>query len=127
MQPGIDHPLRSGEVGRDYLAQGGYPAAWVQEVVGCIETHHQCGLDRSLEAQLLSDADALVFLGVIGILRDFGKKPKALWDSDDTTRKRMAKLPGLLCLEKSRQIAAERLQEMEHVLQRFEQESFGCF
>jgi hypothetical protein len=32
-----------------------------------------------------------------------------------------------LCLEKSRRIADQRIQEMEHVLQQFEEDSFGCF
>jgi uncharacterized protein len=127
VRPGRDHAQRSGEVAGEYLAQRGYPKNWIQSVLVCIETHHQGGLDRPIEAQLLSDADALDFLGVIGIVRDFAKKPKALREAYDTILKRKAKLPGQLCLEKSRQIAVQRIREMEHVLERFDQESFGCF
>ena len=127
LQPGIDHALRSGEVAGEYLTQRGYPQEWIQSVLVCIETHHQGGLDRPVEAQLLSDADALDFLGVIGIMRDFAKKPKALREAYETIRQRKAKLPGLLCLQTSHQIAVQRVQEMEHVLARFEEESFGYF
>jgi uncharacterized protein len=127
IQPGVDHALRSGEVAHEYLEQRGYPQDWIRAVVLCIDTHHQGGRDRPIEAQLLSDADALDFLGVVGILRDFAKKPKTMREAFDTTQKRKAKLPAQLCLEKSRQIAAQRVQEMEHVLKRFEEESFGCY
>lgn len=127
MQPDVDHALRSGEVAGEYLSHQGYPADLIETVVLCIETHHLGGLDRPLEAQLLSDADALDFLGVIGILRDFAKKPMALRAAYDKTQKRKTKLPGMLCLAKSRQIAAERIQEMDYVLGQFEDESYGCF
>lgn len=127
LQSGVDHALRSGQVAREFLEQREFEQAWIEAVLLRIETHHQGGRERPLEAQLLSDADALDFLGVIGILRDFAKKPKAMREAFDTTQKRKAKLPAQLCLEKSRQIAAKRVQEMDHVLERFEEESFGYF
>lgn len=127
IQTGVDHARRSGEVAYEFLVERGYPEAWIQAVVACILTHHQGNPDRSTEALLLSDADALDFLGVVGILRDFAKKPKALRDAYDTVIKRKASLPGQLCIEKSRQVAAERIHEMEYLLKRFEEESFNCF
>lgn len=126
-QAGRDHAQRSGEVAREYLSQRGCEPAWIERVVTCIVTHHQGDPDRPIEAQLLSDADALDFLGVVGILRDFSKQPKALRAAYETVQKRKASLPGQLCLQKSRQVAARRLQEMEDFLARFEEESFGFF
>lgn len=126
-QPGVDHVQRSVEVARDYLAQHGFPEPFTRLVITCIATHHQGDPDRPVEARLLSDADALDFLGIVGILRDFAKKPKALREAHDTIRKRMAALPGQLCFGTSRQVAAGRIAEMEHVLARFQEESFGCF
>jgi hypothetical protein len=38
-----------------------------------------------------------------------------------------AKLPSQLCLEKSRQLAKQRIQEMVDLFARFEQETFGYF
>jgi hypothetical protein len=66
-------------------------------------------------------------LGVVGVLRDFAKKPKALRQAYETTQKRRAKLPDQLCLEKSRQLAEQRIQEMDDLFARFEQETFGHF
>ena len=126
-QPGVDHAQRSGEVARDYLRGRGFAHESLETIVTCIRTHHQGVPDRPVEALLLSDADALDFLGVIGVLRDFSKKPKALREAYDTTRKRRAKLPGQLCLEKSRQLAAQRIREMDDLYARFEGETFGHF
>ncbi len=124
---GVDHALRSAQVAPEFLAERGYPQEFIQAVVECVETHHQGSPERRVEAILLSDADALDFLGVVGILRDFAKKPKAMRDAYETTRKRRQKLPAMLCLEKSRQIAAERVQEMDQFLERFKEEAFDCF
>jgi uncharacterized protein len=127
MQKGVDHAQRSGEVAREYLQKQGFSEDWVQKVLLCIETHHQGEPNRAVEALLISDADALDFLGVVGILRDFSKKPKSLREAYETVQKRKAKLPGQLCFERSRQMAVKRISEMESVLQLFEQDSFGCF
>ena len=127
LQAGMDHALRSAEVAHTYLTERGCPEAWIQAVVTCIETHHQGGPDRPVEALLLSDADALDFLGVVGVLRDFARKPRALREAYDTIQKRKTSLPGKLCLERSRPIAALRVQEMEDLLKSFDEESFGCF
>ncbi len=127
MEAGVDHAARSGQVARAYLTERGYSEDWIRAVVTCVETHHQGGADRPIEAQLLSDADALDFLGVIGMLRDFAKKPKALREAYETVQKRKATLPSQLCLGKSRAVAAERVREMEDLLKRFEEESFGLF
>lgn len=126
-QEGVDHAVRSRQVADDFLASKGYPEEFIQKVGECIETHHQGSPERNIEAILLSDADALDFLGVIGILRDFAKKPKALREAYDTTQKRKKNLPGILCLEASRELAGPRVSEMEEFLARFEEETFGCF
>ena len=82
---------------------------------------------RCLEVQLLGDADALDFLGVVGVLRDFSKNAKDLRQAYDISRKRRAKLPVMLCLAKSKEIAMQRLADMDLVFARFEADSFGWF
>ena len=68
-QPGVDHAQRSSEVARDYLLERNVPPESIETIVTCIRTHHQGDPNRPLEALLLSDADALDFLGVVGVLR----------------------------------------------------------
>jgi hypothetical protein len=92
-----------------------------------IEFHHTGCSDRSIESILLRDADALDFLGVVGVLRDFSKNPRDLRTAYEETKRRRNKLPGLLTLESARAIAAGRVKEMDELLNRFEAETFGCF
>jgi hypothetical protein len=61
------------------------------------------------------------------VLRDFARKPRALREAYDTVQNRKTSLPGKLFLERSRAIAALRVQEMEDLLKSFDEESFGCF
>ena len=126
-RPGTDHAARSAEVAAGFLRERGCPPDTVALVTECISTHHTGGPGRSLEAVLLSDADGLDFLGAIGVLRDFSKAPRDMRKAFDTARKRRERVPGLLCLEKSKELAAARLKEMDDVLEAFEQSSFGLF
>lgn len=126
-QPGVDHALRSTEVAGEFLRQRNYPEDWVTRVLECIEFHHNGDPGKSIEAILLSDADGLDFLGAVGVLRDFSKAPKDLRKAYETVQKRRAKVPQLLCLERSREIAAQRLRDMDEILAHFEADSFGFF
>jgi len=75
----------------------------------------------------LSDADSLDFLGVVGVLRDISKNPKELRKGYEAAKKRRNNVPTLLCLEKSKELAAERIRQMDELLSSFEKDSFGCF
>ncbi len=96
-------------------------------ILDCIEFHHADNAARCLEVQLLSDADALDFLGVVGVLRDVSKNARDLRQAYDISRKRRAKLPGLLCLATSKEIAVQRLADMDDLFAKFEADSFGYF
>jgi uncharacterized protein len=126
-QPGVDHALRSRQVAEAYLAERNTPPDEAQLILDCIEFHHADNSARCLEVQLLSDADALDFLGVVGVLRDVSKNTKDLRQAYDSSHKRRAKLPGLLCLAKSKEVAVQRLADMDVLFAKFEADSFGCF
>jgi uncharacterized protein len=126
-RPGVDHAARSVEVARDFLGERGCPAARLALVLECIGTHESGDPNRSLEAILLSDADGLDFLGAIGVMRDFSKAPREMRNGYNAARKRRQVVPQLLCLEKSKELAAARIQEMDELLDAFERSSFGYF
>lgn len=126
-QNSVDHVVRSEEVAQSFMEEKGYPEDFRALVLECIHYHHLCGPNRSIESVLLSDADILDFLGVVGVMRDFSKNFKDMRKAFDSVKKRRAKLPGMLCLEKSKELAAVRLQQMDEVLERFEQDSGGYF
>jgi hypothetical protein len=50
-----------------------------------------------------------------------------LKDCYESVKRRRQKLPGVLYLPKAREIAEERVREMDEALAAFERETFGCF
>lgn len=126
-QKNVDHALRSRQVAESFLSERGCPDELKTLVLECIELHHTAGSDRSLESILLRDADALDFLGVVGILRDFSKNPRDLRKAYEETKRRRVQLPGMIHLDKARAIATLRVKQMDKLLAQFEAESFGCF
>ena len=124
---GIDHVTRSVEVAKDFLDQGDYSQDFKELVLECIEYHHSGMPDRSIEAILLCDADGLDFLGVVGVLRDISKNPREIKKGIEAAKKRREKVPAQLCLEKSKELAVERLRQMDELLSNVEKDSFGYF
>jgi len=127
MQPDIDHAFRSRQVAEEFWEERGYSGELLAPILECIETHHSGDPNRIIEAILLSDADALDFLGVVGVLRDFSKKQKDLRKAYEIVQSRKVKLSQAICLETSKVMAAERLSRMEKLLADFEEETFGYF
>jgi uncharacterized protein len=126
-QKDIDHVLRSVQVVESFLSERNCPEKLKSLILECIELHHSGGSERSLESILLRDADILDFLGIVGIMRDVSKNPRNLRKARQEIQKRRDNLPALLCLEKAKQIATERVREMDLLLSQFEVESFGCY
>ncbi len=126
-EKGVDHTVRSLQVAEAFLNERAYPEELKALVLEAIQFHHLCGPDRSLESVLLSDADILDFLGVVGVMRDFSKNFKDMRKAYKTIQGRREKLPGMLCLDKSKSLAVERIRQMDELLERFEQDSWGYF
>jgi uncharacterized protein len=127
MQAGVDHALRSRQVAEEFLVEKSYDPELLTPTLECIEYHHGSDPHRRIEALLLSDADALDFLGVVGVLRDFSKKPGDLRKAYEVVQSRKEKLRQSICLKESKAIAAQRLGSMERLLVAFEEETFGYF
>jgi len=126
-QAGVDHALRSRQVAQEFLTERDAPAELLQPVLECIESHHLGDPNRRIEAVLLSDADALDFLGAVGILRDVARKPRDLRGAYQAIKNRRQKLPQMICLDKTKEIAQKRIEEMDAIIKTFEEETNGYF
>lgn len=128
VQKDVDHALRSRQVAGQFLNERGCPVGQQELILECIELHHQAGdQKRSIESILLRDADALDFLGVVGVLRNFAINPRDLRTGFNEARRRQERSLGILTLEASRALAEERVQAMDALLERFEQETLGYY
>ena len=136
---GVSHARRSRQVAEAYLRKVRCPRARMALAVEAIEYHHGGAAGRSTEAILLSDADALDSLGVLGVLKEFAMIPAepsgdyclprafGMREAYERARIRRENLPRLLRLEKSCALAAERLAGMDRLFELLERDTFGCF
>lgn len=124
---GVDHTERSVQVADEYLRISGCDLDLRKHILECISLHHTPDAEGSLEATLLRDADALDFLGVIGVLRDFSKNPRDMRSAFEQVRKRREKVPPMLRTARARIVGAQRVERMDELLVELEAESFGCF
>ncbi|MBN1963648.1 MAG: HD domain-containing protein [Anaerolineae bacterium] len=120
-QDGVDHAARSAIVAEAFLTERGYPAGFIALVTECIAYHHAPDPGRSIEAILLCDADALDFLGAVGVLRIFSKQTKNLRGAYEVAKKRRSSLPEGLVLAAAKEAAVPRLAQMDTLLAAFEQ------
>ncbi|HWQ53675.1 MAG TPA: HD domain-containing protein [Bryobacteraceae bacterium] len=134
---GVSHSRRSRELAAAYLKKTPCPREWIPLVLEAVEFHHGGYGDRSIEAVLLGDADALDSLGVLGVLKEFTMIPAemagdyclpadfGMREAFERVRIRRENLPRMLKLEKSRALAAERLADMDRIFALIERDSFG--
>jgi uncharacterized protein len=118
-----DHAKRSAMVAGRILKDWDFPPHASQAVIEAIE-HHPPGAPTGTasETVLLKDAVGLDYLGAIGISRmlamvgtedDVPDIPTAIWNAESLRRK----IPDLLILQSSKDLAARRIREMEDFLE----------
>jgi uncharacterized protein len=119
LREGADHAKRSVAVSLRLLRDGDFPPRATRHVLDAIE-HHPPGTPpgHSAEAHLLKDAVALDYLGHIGLSRilamvgteeDVPDLKAAIRHAESLRRT----LPDLLVLDASREVAYDRVREME--------------
>jgi uncharacterized protein len=118
-----DHAKRSAVVARRVLQDLDFPSQAGQAVIEAID-HHPPGTSpgAAVESVLLKDAVALDYLGAIGVSRvlamvgtedDVPDIPTALWHVESLRQK----IPGLLVLQSSKDLACRRIREMDDFLE----------
>ena len=125
--PGVDHAVRSREVADEFLTERHCPEELKALVLECIEHHHSGNPNRGFESILLSDADALDFLGVVGAFRCFAMNFRDLRGGYEYCKKRRAISEEVLLLDRSKELARPRIEETDRLLLVFEEETFGKF
>ncbi len=118
------------ELAREILTRAGLSQEAIQGALHVMECHSRYGgpEPQSLEAKVARDADAIEYLGAIGIVRAVvrgltdGSFSGRAEDFPEFLRKVMGKLEGAFQTEEARAIGQGRLKFMEEFLQRMELE-----
>lgn len=126
-QDGREHYDRSVEVAAEVLEKAGTDSDTTAVVLDAIAHHHSPDPDRSPEAKLLADADALDFLGPVGFARIFSKRTKNLKGAFDVAHKKLESCSRNIQLDAAKPLAKDRAERMRRLLEEFERDSFGFF
>lgn len=126
-QPGVEHALRSRQVAETLiLPRMVLPDTAVAIILETIEYHDYRDFRpvQSTEALLLREADFLDFLGIIGLVREYGRGPKEMESACRTVLKRRELIQDRFTLPVARQMAAVRLARLAQCLAWLQEESF---
>lgn len=127
-QAGCDHAVLSRQITEaEILPWVDLPEQSKDLIVEAIERHDYRDLKpvESTEALLLREADFLDFLGVVGIVREFGRGSLDLRLSYNRIVERKGLITDRFTLPRARMLAEIRLDRMEVFLASLMEESFG--
>jgi len=122
------------EVGRDraeeILRRAGFPAEKIPAAVHVLESHSRYGgpTPKSVEAQVGQDADALEYIGAIGILRALvrglndGSFNGKICDFPRFLRSTISKVEATFYTKEAEAVGRSRLEYMKEFLERMEKE-----
>jgi uncharacterized protein len=121
------HQLQSAEKAEAVLHEVGFEPGKIMQVKEAILNHIPEGEPKTTESKMLHDADILDSLGMSGIARlaigaFFWRGAKSLVDVLRHVREYKERAETHLILEKSRQLARERIEFMEKALDQLKKE-----
>jgi len=126
-KPGIEHAIRSRQVAETMiLPQMELPPAIVPVILEAIEYHDYRDLRpvTTTEALLLREADFLDFLGIIGLVREYGRGPADLVSAFQVILTRREIIRERFTLPLARELATVRLERLQQCLLWLQEESF---
>jgi uncharacterized protein len=123
-----DHVPYTIEKSAELLLRWGFPSEKLPAVAEVIRTHQPKDEPTTPEAVVLRDADILEQLGAVGALRAIvkvGRDTRYASYSDivPVLENAVSLLPGKLQLERSRDLAVDRVSALKSLLQAIEQEA----
>lgn len=118
---GVDHQDQAASLVESLLAGTGFPMAKIEAVRGAIRTHMFARDPAGPEAIYLHDADALDWLGAIGVARIFGTVDAAGGSPDgpaaaEWLAKNLAEVPPRIISNAGKARATPRVRELEQFL-----------
>ena len=125
---GWDHVPYTIAKSKELLTEWGFPASKVEAVAEAIRTHQAKDEAVLVEAVVLRDADILEQLGAVGALRALVKvgrdtRFRTFSDVVPVLERALKELPGKLRLERSREMAEDRIRALKRLLEAIREEA----
>lgn len=127
-KPGVDHQDEAARIVESMLAGTGFPMSKIEAVRGAIRTHMFARDPAGPEAIYLHDADALDWLGAIGVARAFGLVDPKGGDPDGPSAVKdlehsLKTVPPRIVSQAGKALAPQRVRELEQFLRELRAES----
>ena len=126
--PGIfDHALESSKLVPELAKGYGYNDSQIATIVEATEYHDKVSMGIHNETRLIRNADGVDYLGYMAVARDFTKFPGDFGKALATLKRRKEQFLPIIDLPYAKELAAPRVEEIEHFISRFEEECYGIF
>lgn len=123
----FDHALESSKLMPELAQDYGYSDKQIEMIAEAVRYHDKAGMGRLNETRLIRNADGVDYLGYMAAARDFAKFPGDFNKTLTSLKRRKAQFFPIIDLPYAKELAAPRLEELEHFISRFEEECYGIF
>jgi len=124
---GFDHALESSKMMPDLAKEYGYDDVQIEKIVEAVKYHDKAGMGNHNETHLIRNADGVDYLGYMAAARDFSRFPNDFKKVLNTLKRRKAQFLPIIDLPYAKELAAPRVDELEHFITRFEEECYGIY
>lgn len=123
----FDHALESSKLMPELAKEYGYSGNQIEMIIEAVKYHDKIDMENLNEARLLRNADGVDYLGYMAVARDFTKFPGNFGKTLDALKQRKAQFLPIIDLPYAKDLAAPRVEELDHFINRFEEECYGIF
>ncbi len=126
-ETGKPHEIEGARIAEEYLRTIAFPDSLITPITDAILTHRfRSDLSpKTLEGQILSDADKLDAMGAVGIARAFltaGERGGDITDAINHIEEKLLNLQSLMYTASARKQAAKKHEELERFLSTLREE-----
>lgn len=123
----FDHALESSKLVPEPAKEYGFNDSQIKTIVEAVKYHDKVNMGSCNETRLIRNADGVDYLGYMAVARDFEKFPGDFGKALATIKRRKEQFLPIVDLPYAIELAAPRVEEMEHFIIRFEEECYGIF
>jgi len=122
-----DHSLEASKLVPGLAKEYGYNNAQIEIIVEAVKYHDKINIGSHNETRLIRNADGVDYLGYIAVARDFAKFRGDFAKVLATLKRRKAQFLPIIDLPYAKELAAQRVEELDHFITRFEEECYGIY